>query len=111
MRVFGLRGLLGLCVVATALAFGPGSALAAFHGIATAKGCTSPVKIGDPYTCAVQISNSVDTGHDTVRVTGLSDHGERGRWCGDDGEHLADDGSFLQWCRHVFGRQRDRDGR
>ena len=53
------------------------SALAAFHGIATAKGCASPVKIGDPYTCAVQILNSVDTGHDTVRVTGLSDRSTR----------------------------------
>src|SRR6187549_1519840 len=73
MRLLGWRGLLGLGVVATALVFGAGNAPAAFHGIATTKGCTSPVKIGDPYTCAVQILNSVDTGHDTLRVTGLSD--------------------------------------
>ena len=73
-RFVGWRTLVGFGVVFSAfLVFGAGSALAAFHGIATAKGCTSPVKIGDPYTCAVQISNSVDTGHDTVRVTGLSD--------------------------------------
>ena len=32
-----------------------------------------PVKIGDPYTCAVQMLNVVDTAHDTLRVTGLSD--------------------------------------
>ncbi len=73
MRLFGWRGLLGLAVVATALVFGVGTASAAFHGIAVTKGCVSPVKIGDPYVCAVQILNVVDTGHDTVRVTGLSD--------------------------------------
>ena len=73
MRLFGWRSLLGLGVVAMALVLGAGNASAAFHGIATAKGCVSPVKVGDPYTCAVQILNSVDTGHDTVRVTGLSD--------------------------------------
>ena len=73
MRVFGLRALLGLCVAATALAFGAGNALAAFHGIATTKGCVSPVKIGDPYACSVQILNVVDGGHDTLLVTGLSD--------------------------------------
>ncbi len=73
MRLFSWRALLGLSVVATALVFGAGNASAAFHGIAVTKGCPSPVKIGDPYTCAVQILNSVDTGHDTLRVTGLSD--------------------------------------
>ena len=67
------RLLAGLCVITGLLAFGVPSALAAFHGIGVAKGCTSPVKIGDPYTCSVQILNLVDTAHDTLRVTGLSD--------------------------------------
>ncbi len=55
------------------LAFGAPSALAAFHGVAEAKSCTSPVAVGDPYTCTAQILNVVDTAHDTVRVSGLSD--------------------------------------
>ncbi|MFL5936047.1 MAG: hypothetical protein ACJ76U_04320, partial [Gaiellaceae bacterium] len=69
----GWRLLAGLCVLTAVLAFGVPGALAAFHGIGVAKQCSSPVKIGDPYTCAVQILNTVDTGHDTLRVTGLSD--------------------------------------
>ena len=31
------------------------------------------MKVGAPYTCSVQILNVVDTAHDTLRVTGLSD--------------------------------------
>ncbi len=73
MRLFGWRGLLGLVVVTTAMTFGVGTASAAFHGIGVTKGCVSPVKINAPYACSVQILNVVDTGHDTVRVTGLSD--------------------------------------
>ena len=73
MRLFGWRVLLGLGVVTTALVFGAGNASAAFHGIAMTKGCTSPVKIGVAYTCSVQMLNVVDTGHDTLRVTGLND--------------------------------------
>src|SRR4051794_2249234 len=69
----GWRLLAGLCVITGLLAFGVPSALAAFHGIGVAKSCTSPVKIGAAYTCQVQILNLVDTAHDTLRVTGLSD--------------------------------------
>src|SRR4051794_13632578 len=69
----GWRLLGGLCVLTAVLAFGVPSALAAFHGIGVGKSCTSPVKIGAPYTCAVQILNVVDTGQDTLRLTGLSD--------------------------------------
>ncbi len=65
--------LFGCSVIAVSMVIGTSSASAAFHGIAVSKGCTSPVEIGDPYTCAVQIKNIVDTGHDTLRVTGLSD--------------------------------------
>ena len=73
MRLFGWKGLLALGTVMTAFLWGVGTASAAFHGIGTTKGCVSPVKIGDPYACSVQILNVVDTGHDTLRVTGLSD--------------------------------------
>ena len=64
-----------LCLAAcgTMLAFGTSSALAAFHGIGFTKGCASPTKIGDQYTCTVQVLNVVDSGHDTLRLTGLSD--------------------------------------
>ena len=72
-RLVGLRVFVGLAVLSALLVFGITGALAAFHGVATAKGCVSPVQVGDPYTCAAQISNTVDTGHDTILVTGLSD--------------------------------------
>src|SRR5215831_6632914 len=67
------RVFVGLVVVGAMLAFGTSSAFAAFHGIGVSKGCTSPTKIGDAYTCSVQIFNIVDTGHDTLRISGLSD--------------------------------------
>src|SRR5215831_13454055 len=67
------RVFVGLVVVGAMLAFGTSSAFAAFHGIGVSKGCTSPTKIGDAYTCSVQIFNIVDTGHDTIRISGLSD--------------------------------------
>src|SRR5436190_10916000 len=65
-------GMLLTVVAAAVLAVAPG-ALAAFHGVAMTKGCLSPRNVGQTYTCAVQIQNIVDTAHDTVRVTGLSD--------------------------------------
>src|SRR6186997_895048 len=67
MGRFGLRAVL--------LVFGvPGALADDFHGIAIAKQCTSPVKIGDPYTCQLQILNVVDIpANDTLRVTGFSD--------------------------------------
>src|SRR5215208_3087930 len=73
-RIVGWRALLLCGVVSVFMVFGVPSALADdFHGIAVAKQCTSPVKIGDPYTCQVQVLNVVDTAGDTLRVTGLSD--------------------------------------
>src|SRR4051812_18009129 len=71
----GLRArlVIGLAAIGTMLALGAPSAFAAFHGIGVGKSCTSPVKIGGSYTCQVQILNVVDTAHDTLRVTGLSD--------------------------------------
>jgi hypothetical protein len=72
-RLVGLRVFMGIGVLSVLLVFGVSGALAAFHGIAVSKGCTSPVQVGDPYTCSVQIQNIVDTGHDTLQVTGLTD--------------------------------------
>jgi hypothetical protein len=45
------------------------------HGIAFAKGCTSPVDVGDPYECGYVIVNSplVDQNLDTLTVSALSD--------------------------------------
>src|SRR4029079_18246570 len=62
-----------LLSLAAALVLGVPSAMAGFHGVAQTKQCTSPTKIGDPYTCTAQILNVVDAGGDTIRVTGLSD--------------------------------------
>jgi hypothetical protein len=69
----GRRALLAVCAVTIVLLYSVGGASAAFHGVAQAKQCVSPVKIGDPYVCTGQILNVVDTAHDTIRVTGLSD--------------------------------------
>jgi hypothetical protein len=62
-----------LAALSAVLVLGVPSAMAAFHGVAQTKQCASPTKIGDAYTCLAQILNVVDTGHDTIRVTGLSD--------------------------------------
>src|SRR5215212_619512 len=43
------------------------------HGLSVTKGCTSPVKIGDAYTCSFSIRNVLDAAHDTMTVTGLVD--------------------------------------
>ena len=76
-RLVGLRVFVGLAVLSALLVLGLTGALAAFHGVGTAKGCVARLQVGDPYTCAAQISNTVDTGHDTIRVTGLSESGAR----------------------------------
>ena len=75
-RFVGWRALLLCGVVSVFLVFGVSGALADdFHGIAIAKQCASPVKVGDPHTCALQILNVVDIpAHDTLRVTGFSDN-------------------------------------
>jgi len=44
-----------------------------FHGIGFTEGCASPVAVGDPHVCSVHIRNVIDSGHDTLRVTGLAD--------------------------------------
>jgi len=57
------------------LTFGVVGAQAALgqHGIAFVKGCDSPTDIGASYNCSYTILNVVDTVHDTLSVTGLSD--------------------------------------
>jgi hypothetical protein len=68
-RLLGLSVLVMLIVTAIA----PALVLGAFHGVAVGKTTVSPVNVGDPYTSSAVIRNIVDTAHDTVRVTGLSD--------------------------------------
>ena len=45
------------------------------HGIAFAKGCESPITVGDPYTCVYAVRNllEVDTAGDTLTFNGLAD--------------------------------------
>src|SRR5215208_6717807 len=43
------------------------------HGITPTKGCVSPTKIGDPYTCSFTIRNNVDEAHDTLTIHSLVD--------------------------------------
>src|SRR3954454_5883107 len=69
----GCRALAVLAALSAVLVLGVPSAMAAFHGVAQTKQCASPTKIGDSYVCTAQILNVVDTGQDTIRVTGLSD--------------------------------------
>src|SRR5215217_4318585 len=70
---------LSLAIFATAIVatvFGVVGAVAAGtvqHGIALTKGCTSPVKIGDPYSCSFVIRNIVDEAHDTLTIDSLVD--------------------------------------
>src|SRR3954451_1616071 len=72
---FGLKTLAGLVAAVALLTFGVVGSQAALgqHGIAFVKGCDSPTNIGDPYSCSYTILNVVDTVHDTLKVTGLSD--------------------------------------
>jgi len=70
-----LRTLAALIVIASVMTFGVLGAQSALgqHGIAFVKGCDSPAPIGSPYACSYQIQNAVDTVHDTLQITGLSD--------------------------------------
>jgi hypothetical protein len=72
MKIRPRRTIVAVAMVLAVLV-GPSIVLAAFHGAAVTKQTTSPVKIGDPYTSQSQFHNVVDTGGDTLRVTGLTD--------------------------------------
>ena len=43
------------------------------HGIGLTKGCTSPTKIGDPYTCSYTVRNALDEAEDTLTISSLVD--------------------------------------
>src|SRR5450759_1202396 len=62
-------------VALIALAIGPSVALAdtVEHGIGLTKGCASPTKIGDPYSCSYTIRNVLDGAEDTLTINSLSD--------------------------------------
>src|SRR3954454_1142987 len=51
-----------------------GSASSALFGVSVLKDCITPVKVGDPYACEFEISNTVQTSQNTVTVTQLQDH-------------------------------------
>ena len=68
----------GVALAATvlvALAISPGIALAedVQHGIGFTKGCASPTKVGDPYTCSYTVRNNIDDAEDTLTITALTD--------------------------------------
>ncbi len=66
--------LLGIVAAYGLLAAAPwASAASPFHGIGLAKGCTSPIVIGQLYTCDVLTINNVDTGPDTLTITSIVD--------------------------------------
>jgi hypothetical protein len=58
------------------------------HSIAFTKGCVSPTKIADPYTCSYTVRNVVDEAGDTLRIDGLDDVVHA--WAGD-----ADSGNIF----------------
>src|SRR3954454_7166782 len=69
---------LGVALAATvlvALAISPGIALAedVQHGIGFTKGCASPTKVGDPYTCSYTVRNNIDDAEDTLTITSVTD--------------------------------------
>jgi len=64
--------LLGAFVIAITFAMSA-QAQTKFHGISFLKGAEGPIVVGEPYNSAYLISNTVDTAHDTLRVTSLVD--------------------------------------
>src|SRR5215212_7665353 len=64
-----------LAVLALVGAIGVSGAAAADvnHGIGFTKGCTSPTKIGDPYSCSFTIRNVLDAAQDTLTINSLVD--------------------------------------
>src|SRR5215212_8578416 len=64
-----------LAVLALVGAIGVSGAAAADvnHGIGFTKGCTSPTKIGDPYSCSFTVRNVLDQAQDTLTINSLVD--------------------------------------
>jgi hypothetical protein len=70
------RLVVGLGVVAAFLTVGSSGALAQSqvqHGIGFTKGCASPTKVGDPYTCTYTIRNVLDEAQDTLTISQIVD--------------------------------------
>ena len=66
---------LGALVIATTviLALGANAAHAIpFHGITLQKTCVDPVKIGNPYECAYQITNA-DDNNESIAISSVKD--------------------------------------
>src|SRR5580765_1957823 len=69
-----LRLALGLGVVIAILIVGSGASAAdPQHGIGFTKGCQSPTKVGDPYTCTFTVRNNLDEALDTLTISQLTD--------------------------------------
>ena len=72
VRRFGVAMAAAL-LVAFSIGSGVALALDVQHGIGFTKGCTSPTKIGDPYTCSYTVRNILDEAEDTLTISGLVD--------------------------------------
>ena len=67
-------GLVTLAVSAVFAVFVSGAmAVDVQHGIGLTKGCTSPTKIGDPYSCSYTVRNILDEAEDTLTISSLVD--------------------------------------
>ena len=49
------------------------SANAGNYGVGVLKDCTTPINVGDPYSCEVELDNTAQASHASVRVTSLQD--------------------------------------
>src|SRR3954453_8883681 len=74
VRRFSLMGFAGVCLIGVLFTFGAFSAGAQTeHGIGFSKGCETPTKIGDKYTCSYTIRNNSDDFGDDVTATSIVD--------------------------------------
>src|SRR5580765_3805072 len=71
-----LRLFVSLGVLVVFLAVGSTGAVAQSavqHGIGFTKGCTSPTKVGDPYSCTWTVRNVIDEAQDTLTISQIVD--------------------------------------
>jgi hypothetical protein len=73
MRRTGVTVLAVAAIAAAAAFLLVGSAGAANFGVAVLKDCTTPINVGDPYSCEVELDNLSQASHASVRVTSLTD--------------------------------------
>src|SRR5215471_9495950 len=72
-EVLRLAVALGALVAFLIVSSGASSQPAPQHGIGLTKGCTSPTKVGDPYSCTFTVRNVLDEAQDTLTISGLTD--------------------------------------